>query len=324
MKTLLALLSLFVTHFSFSSDLEEFSLPYVVDSVKKDNSLNSKESGFLFTFYNLSVENQNRYIHFAYNGINKTLTINSKNQCRINLPSGKYVLQFYYSGNYTEITTDSISINSQYRAYMSLYWTYSTGNYTIEKPVIYLYPETPMLVEVKVEPKGELTFTYPEYNDGWKVLADPNGDLSIEGNSYNYLFWESNQAQLALLMNYENGFIVKKENTLQFLEEKLDEFGLNSEEKTDFITYWGPQLMKNSKNYVHFVLNSECDGFAQLNITPKPAHVYRIYLLFTKLSEGENLEVVAQEIDKIDRSGFTVIEWGGTSIVRPTKSFYTE
>ena len=53
-----------------------------------------------------------------------------------------------------------------------------------KKPVIYLYPEQEQEVSVRLEYDGELTCTYPEYNDGWTVTAEPDGiQLSVLGRN---------------------------------------------------------------------------------------------------------------------------------------------
>ena len=46
------------------------------------------------------------------------------------------------------------------------------------KPVIYLYPEKAMEISVKLEYDGELTCTYLAYENGWRVLAQPDGTLT--------------------------------------------------------------------------------------------------------------------------------------------------
>ena len=54
---------------------------------------------------------------------------------------------------------------------------------TDAKPVIYLYPEEQTEVSVKLDYDGELTVTYPAYEDGWNVTAYPDGTLfDAEGN----------------------------------------------------------------------------------------------------------------------------------------------
>ena len=59
------------------------------------------------------------------------------------------------------------------------------------KPVVYLYPEEETQVTVQLDYAGELTCTYPAYNDGWTVIASPDGTLTDgEGQTYSYLYWE--------------------------------------------------------------------------------------------------------------------------------------
>ena len=59
------------------------------------------------------------------------------------------------------------------------------------KPVIYLYPEQETTVSVSLDYTGTLTATYPAYEDGWRVTAEPDGTLYDEnGDEYSYLFWE--------------------------------------------------------------------------------------------------------------------------------------
>ena len=46
------------------------------------------------------------------------------------------------------------------------------------KPVVYLQPEAATEVTVRLDYDGELTCTYPAYDDGWTVLAQPDGTLT--------------------------------------------------------------------------------------------------------------------------------------------------
>ncbi len=326
MKLIFAFTFLFISLFSFAHDLEEYIPPYNVDSIVKDPTLKSNESAFTFSFHNFSFDKNNRDVLYAYNGIEKIATLNTFNQFTLNLPSTSYKFDFYYSNVYYEIHTDSLKIKSEERMYVSVYWQRAGRMVEVEKPVIYLYPATPTIVEVKVLPKGELTFMYPAYNDGWKVSANPSGELEIGINKYNYLFWESSQQIEDFMIDWGTGFIVEQENTIAFLEEKLNEFGLNDSEKTDFITFWGPQLIKNPKNFIQFVLNEECSRFADLAISPKPNHLYRIYILSSPMAKNEIMLIKEQHLAKINRSGFTVVEWGGSTISKPTKTVacYTE
>jgi hypothetical protein len=320
MKLIFVFTFLFISSFSFAYDSREYIPPYSVDSIVKDPSLKINESAFTFSFINFSFDKNNRDILYAYNDIEKIVTLDRLNQFILILPSNSYKFDFFYSNVYYEIHTDSLKINSQERMYVSVSWQRAGRMVEVEKPVIYLYPETPTIVEVKVLPKGDLTFMYPAYNDGWKVKASPSGEIEIGKNKYNYLFWESTQQIEDFMIDYGTGFIVEKENTLTFLEDKLNEFGLNDSEKTDFITFWGPQLIINPKNFIQFVLNADCSRFADLEISPQPAHLYRIYILSAPLAKNEIMLIKEQQLTKIDRTGFTVVEWGGSTISKPTKT----
>lgn len=182
------------------------------------------------------------------------------------------------------------------------------------KPVIYLYPEKETDVEVKVEPNGEFEFTYPKYNNGWNVTAFPDGTLKDSVNTYNYLFWDGKIDWSPSKKELTNGSIVSKENTIVFLEKSLSEMGLNTSEKNDFITYWAPVLMKNESNYIHFKLNNECNDIAAMNITPKPDNVLRLYMVFYKIEGNNTIKTTPQNFTPINRTGFTVVEWGGAEI----------
>ena len=60
------------------------------------------------------------------------------------------------------------------------------------KPVIYLYPEEETEVTVKLDCDGGLTCTYPAYEDGWSVTAQPDGTLTDgAGQTYRYLYWRA-------------------------------------------------------------------------------------------------------------------------------------
>ena len=63
------------------------------------------------------------------------------------------------------------------------------------------------------------------------------------------LFWEAKSYDE---QNTNEGFIVSEENAEEFLEEKLIILGLNEKEKTDFITFWLPVLLRNKLSLCSF------------------------------------------------------------------------
>ena len=56
----------------------------------------------------------------------------------------------------------------------------------------------------------------------------------------------------------------------------------------------------------------EINNYMSLNITPKPDTLIRILMEFKALDEP--IKVKEQELTPIQRSGYTVVEWGGTEI----------
>jgi len=183
-----------------------------------------------------------------------------------------------------------------------------TYTYQVRKPVIYLYPEKETKVNVKVSFDGAFTFTYPEYNKGWPVTAKTDGTLVSGTTEYPYLFWEGEVRNYTPVL--DEGFLVGKKETISFLEEKLSLLGLNAKERADFITYWGPQLMKNDFNMIKFD-TKEYASKVSLNIEPCPDSLIRVFMVY-KAANG-NESVKEQILNKGERKGFVAVEWGGTT-----------
>ena len=178
----------------------------------------------------------------------------------------------------------------------------------IFKPVIYLYPEKPMDISVQLKlNNSEFTTVYPKFNEKntWNVHAKPNGDIILNDRTYPYLFWEASSYDLE---DSNEGFLVTEENAEKFLEEKLEILGLNEKERADFIVFWLPHLIKNKLSLCTFQSKKFFDNF-ELNITPKPDTLIRIYLCIKKLDSPINVK--EQKLESIERKGYTAIEWGG-------------
>lgn len=177
------------------------------------------------------------------------------------------------------------------------------------KPVIYLYPDKDMNVNVKLGNTDNLLVTYPKYNDGWNVYATKNGTLTDKnGRNYYALYWEGNTYNID--NSIREGFVVKGKNTIEFLEEKLELLGLNERESNEFIVYWLPKLQDNKYNYIRFATIEEIDESMPLEITPKPDNIIRVLMVFKPLDSY--IEVQEQKIVTPKRDGFTVVEWGGS------------
>ena len=177
------------------------------------------------------------------------------------------------------------------------------------KPIIYLYPKSDKeKIRVKLDKPENLTCTYPKYKNEWNIVANRNGDIFDEktGKKYYALYWEGKDKNK---VEFKDGFVVKGEDSAQFLEEKLEILGLNERESEEFIVYWLPILERNKYNLIRFQTKEEIEKGMGLNITPKPDTIIRIMMTFKPLKT--RIEIPEQKLEKIERQGFTVVEWGG-------------
>ena len=142
------------------------------------------------------------------------------------------------------------------------------------------------------------------------MTAYPDGTLinHRDGREYSYLFWEGRgPAEYDL----SRGFVVRGEDTVGFLQEKLSYLGLLPVEYNEFIVYWLPRMQNNAYNLITFQQEAYTDT-AELIITPAPDSMLRVFMVFTPLEEPIGIE--EQVLQTFVRTGFAVIEWGGAEL----------
>ena len=206
----------------------------------------------------------------------------------------------YYDEQNNKIETDLITIKPS---------DFELDPNACYKPVIYLYPEQETEVSVQLQLDGKLTCTYPAYNTGWKVTAAPDGTLTDDkGQTYNYLYWEG---ETKAQWDMSEGFCVKGEDTAAFLEDALAKLGLNRKEANEFIVYWLPLMEQNPYNIISFQTDTYTDA-AQLQIAPTPDTLIRVFMAWN--AADSFIELPQQELNAPERTGFTVVEWGGTQL----------
>ena len=191
---------------------------------------------------------------------------------------------------------------------------YNNANTTIDKPIIYLYPQEDTDVTVNLQYSNNITVSYPKYNPniGWHILAKPDGnliDLSTKKNLYS-LYYESKSVIKPKIE--KDGFVIKGSDASSFLEEKLAVLGLNERESEEFIIYWLPKLEHNKYNYIRFATIDEINNNMPLSINPNPDTLIRVLMTYKGLNSPINVE--KQKLDTPERNGFVVVEWGGTMI----------
>mgnify|MGYP000020326339 CR=1 FL=1 len=192
------------------------------------------------------------------------------------------------------------------------------------KPVIYLYSTASLQVSLALDYLRELTFTYPEYKEGWNVNVDGNGIHSANyDKSFPYLFWEGKMEGLS----YEEeegkllGQLVATDTLVEFLEMQLTAIGLNRTEQADFITFWAPKMICKKYVFVQFLLDDlYTSKVASLTVSNEPDAQKRVYLLFSGYDQLPTFERTSQTFIPFERKEFTLLEWGGSELT-PLKSF---
>ena len=192
-----------------------------------------------------------------------------------------------------------------------------------EKPVLYVYPPQEQRLTVSVDVDGAIDTAYPapdalETTDwgtraSWTVTASPDGTLTdASGRTYPSLFWDGPVRQ----ESPQQGFVVAREDAVPFLEEKLALLGLSDRESADFITYWAPRIRAYEYTFVSFDASAYTQRASysftdEAGATVTPDTFIRVFM--TIREADANTVVQPQTLaPPPTRSGFTVVEWGGT------------
>jgi hypothetical protein len=229
---------------------------------------------------------------------------------------------FFFKKSFTEIVIWNYKFESGHEVVINFYASNNPEIMVVDKPVIYLYSEKSLDVNIQLDFDGDYTFTYPQYNGGWELTVGNNGVLSKNTNlSYPYLFWEGEMVKQDFLTVNEEvyGFLVDTDTCNNFLETSLRQLGLNSTESTDFITFWGPQLCKKKYAFVQFLVDDDYDdNIAGIHVNPQPESMRRVFVLISPMeNEPIGMKYKTQELPPFERIGFSLIEWGGSIIDVP-------
>ena len=158
---------------------------------------------------------------------------------------------------------------------------------------------------------GEFTCTYPDYGkDGWlNFTARPDGTLVFEdGREYYALYWEG---KVNAVFDTSRGFCVKGSDTAAFLSDVLPKLGLSAKEANEFIIYWLPRMQGNPYNLIAFQTSAYTES-AKLTVEPAPDALIRVFMAYKPLDAYVDIE--PQTFVTPERTGFTVVEWGGSEI----------
>ncbi|MGA2091775.1 MAG: hypothetical protein ABSH12_10015, partial [Endomicrobiales bacterium] len=180
------------------------------------------------------------------------------------------------------------------------------------KPVIYLYPTQKTTVSVRFGPSVTLSNSLPSYHQGWSVIANPDGTLInlADQKTYPYLYWDGVTAQS--FPPVTKGYVVAKNLLHTFLTEQLEEYGLNNTERNDFLAYWLSKMQQYPYYLIHFYTTPDLEAVIPEYIQPGPKTVFRILMWYSPLPGPVSIAPQKTPVP-FKRTGFTVVEWGGTA-----------
>jgi hypothetical protein len=175
------------------------------------------------------------------------------------------------------------------------------------KPVIYLYPESPTLVTVRVGANVQISDPFYNPFSGWRAFAKPDGKLSVDGKQYSSLFWEG--PGYGEYPQINSGVVVPRDQAVSTIQSQLVAQGLNEQERKDFIEYWQDKIPNKPYIRLSWLNTKQMDTLAPLVVTPQPDTSIRIFLDMAGLDQP--ISLAPQTFNPPSRNGFTLVEWGG-------------
>lgn len=178
------------------------------------------------------------------------------------------------------------------------------------KPVIYLYPPADEKVHVAITPKGILAKTIPPYPPaGWDVLAHTDGTVTVNNQTYPYLYYEAKIPDNELPVNTKTGYVSSYADLSTLFTSLLPQLGLNATEASAFSTYWLHALPHAPYYFISIVPQDVLDFISPLSISPTPDSILRVTLHFEPLDHP--IPVSSPVLSSVKRGKFHITEWGG-------------
>ena len=175
----------------------------------------------------------------------------------------------------------------------------------VEKPAIYIYPDTDRDFHVELEfmDGAILVSSIPRYSSGWDVFVETTGLID---NQYDYLFYEASIREAPELYS---GWSLRRDDLAEGLKDILSGLGLNRKETEDFLSYWQGRLTDHEYYCVYPASDEIIDCYVGLKIFPAPDARLRFWLFFK--GEREHRKLPEPVLSGFERGSTTVIEWGG-------------
>src|SRR3989338_10290811 len=195
-------------------------------------------------------------------------------------------------------------------------WTWATP---ICKPAVYLYPEKPTEINVKLNIAGNLTASIPDYDPalGWNVKAYPDGTIQQLNNetmqqstTYPYLYYEADVTGITIP---KEGWVIEASGIRYQVSGIMKEIGFNEKEITDFLDYWQPRLEEKPYYFVTLLPEEIISEKENLSLSLNPDTIIRTRVIFEGL-DGPLSVMPLKNIPRHDREGFVLTDWGGALV----------
>ncbi len=258
------------------------------------------------------------WIHVFFNTTKIALYKDTTDFAYLKVPPGEYNLEFV-APYMKPVTLENVKFETKGRHELQIIFepmdiVTPEIQFNYDKPVIYLYNPTELDFTLNISGYKKLGFTYPYSENGhWQGRMLPERGIEVNKRIYPYLFWEGSSYEMSSQNLAFN--TVNKANWVDYFEKSLYGFGLNSKEISDFITYWLPRMHHENVPAFNicFIAQTEYDKMIPMKISPVPDNIVRVFMVAVPTFTTSNAyNFNFREIKEPIRSGFTVIEWGGT------------
>jgi hypothetical protein len=179
------------------------------------------------------------------------------------------------------------------------------GNFEVDKPNIYLYPEkkTKMTVSLDLPEGGKVTESIPSYPKKWKnIRVKPDGTIN---RKYDFLFYE---ADLPGDWQFDKGWVVAQKDLKFFFQNNLRDYGFNKKEIKDFTDWWVARLKDHPYYEIYPQHTAKIESIVPLRINKEFDSLLR---LFYFVDGADDKRVLPEpKIPEFERKGFVVTEWG--------------
>lgn len=169
---------------------------------------------------------------------------------------------------------------------------------------LYLYGPEGSTINVKIN--TQIFNSNPAYNDGYVIILGKNGSMQINNSQFDKIDYDYTSA-VRTIKPPHTGYILKKVEIAQKLEEMANNLGLNEKESKDLVAY--AEVVNTPFVFVSFFDQKMSHAILPISFNPKPDVYRNIVFYFKKLPQNPGFvpdpPVYPQ---KINRSGITAVE----------------